>query len=241
VDVCTWAHASSSFHDAPDQSIFCVDMSAGSAAAQLIESEDFFTNTTNTVVLSAYNLQFKGIEGLQVVQKFIVAAVSMKENDGKDTTELFVSENGHTWAHARIQPTDLGLHGRLYTILDSSTDALVVDIASDDDNRHGTMYMSDSNGAWLVKSLDHTNRNTLGIVDYEMVGGVRGFALANTISNWNTTHDEATGWLTEELTEKRLVTRITTDDGARWQYLKPPPTSGDGRPFSCSDDYKVAC
>jgi hypothetical protein len=56
-----------------------------------------------------------------------------------------------------------------------------------------------------VQALEGTNRNDIGIVDYEGVTGLEGVGLANVVRN----REEVVGWGEE----KRLQTVMTFDDG----------------------------
>lgn len=68
-------------------------------------------------------------------------------------------------------PLDANIEEDAYTILQSSAASLNVDVFTSRGYRKefGTLYKSDSEGRYFVKSLENTNRKTSGIVDYERV------------------------------------------------------------------------
>jgi hypothetical protein len=61
-------------------------------------------------------------------------------------------------------------------------------------------------GVYFVQALQGTNRNDLGIVDYEGITGLEGVGLANVVKN----REEVVGWGEE----KKLQTLMTYDDGS---------------------------
>ena len=69
----------------------------------------------------------------------------------------------------------------------------------------GTLFVSDSNGTFLVEILKDTDRNDLGYVDYGKLYGVDGVGLANVVSNIKDVEGRGT--------RKQLKTMITFDDG----------------------------
>ena len=69
----------------------------------------------------------------------------------------------------------------------------------------GDLFVSNSKGTEFVISLQDTNRNSRGIVDFENLVGLDGIGVANQVSN----REEVIGWGKE----KEIRSLITYDDG----------------------------
>jgi hypothetical protein len=96
-----------------------------------------------------------------------------------------------------------------YTILPSTSYSIQVDVLSSMSMRNqiGTLFTSNSNGSYFTRSLENTNRNNNGIVDFEKVQNIEGILLANIVSN----HEEVTA--NPRTAEKQIESRISFDDG----------------------------
>jgi hypothetical protein len=81
---------------------------------------------------------------------------------------------------------------------------------------HGALYKSNDNGTFYHISLDNTNGNSMGYVDFEKMQGVDGIILANQVIN----ADELVGGARD--VTKQVRTMISWDDGGQWQPLSPP-------------------
>jgi len=75
------------------------------------------------------------------------------------------------------------LRENAYTIVESTTHSLGVDMVLQDKSSIRTLFVSNSNGAFFVESLKDTNKNDMGYVNYEKLYGVDGVGLANVVSN----------------------------------------------------------
>lgn len=119
---------------------------------------------------------------------------------------LYVSVDGHTWSQAKFpHGSSSKLLENAYTIVESTTHSLAVDVLTHSKSTLGTLFVSNSNGTYFVESLKDTNRNEIGFVDFEDVYGVEGVGLANTVANAQEV--ESVGAF------KRLRSKITFDDG----------------------------
>lgn len=132
---------------------------------------------------------------------------------------LFVSKDGDEWKKAKF-PHGAGLTEGAYTIVEGTTHSLVVDVLDTTlGGKTGTLFTSDSEGVYFVKSLEGTSRNAMGIVDYEHLANIEGVSLANVQADVNMGGSEhGTG----------TKTMITFDDGSSWNLLKPPAGSNCG-------------
>lgn len=92
-----------------------------------------------------------------------------------------------------------------YTIVQSTTHSLAIDVLTDPANDIGSLFLSDAEGIYFVEALSNTNRNDLGFVDFESLVGLEGIGLANVVRNAQEV------LLGRE--EKRVGSMMTYDDG----------------------------
>lgn len=224
---CLFAHDKLTYaKSVPDELVYCVAFepptapatsSAGSTLlsnlfsgirtlkeSRLYSSIDFFEHDTTFVDLGI-GKEARGVVGIGGVQKYLVTALKPTSSAGEGTGEmvLYVTEDGVTWSRA-LFPHGHGLKENAYTIVESTKHSILVDVNSDMGKGSGTLFTSNSNGTYFVRSLEHTNRNKAGIVDFEKLVSVEGVAIVNTVGN-----PEAV----EAGQEKMLKTKITFDDG----------------------------
>lgn len=117
---------------------------------------------------------------------------------------------------------------RGFTILESESGSLFLDtaISVDSGRETGILLISNSDGSSYSISLQHTNRNHRGDVDFEKMLGIDGVFVANQITNPN------------EVTrgdQKHLRTMMSYDDGATWKTLSAPPVDALGDRYACAD------
>ncbi|GAA5912886.1 vacuolar protein sorting/targeting protein 10 [Sporobolomyces salmoneus] len=206
--------------------------------SRLYSSTDFFERENNFVDLGI-GKEARGIVGIGGVQKYLVTALkpsSSAQNGGGSTSGggemiLYVSENGVDWSRAQF-PHGHGLTENAYTIVESTSHSLLIDVNSSPTSSSGTLFTSNSNGTYFVRSLENTNRNKMGIVDFEKVLGVEGVAVINTVENVDGV---------EAGQDKELKTRITFDDGGRWNLIKAPAMDNEGRKIKCDVEDLESC
>lgn len=166
--------------------------------SRLYSSTDFF-KTDRTFVDLGIGREAKGVVGVGGVQKYIVCAM---KPGAEGEMVLYVTTDGTTWSRA-IFPHGQGLQENAYTIVESTGHSILVDVSSAD-NGVGTLFTSNSNGTYFVKSQENTNRNKYGIVDFEKLVSIEGVAIMNTVAN-------PSGVLNGD--SKVVKTKITFDDG----------------------------
>jgi Sortilin, neurotensin receptor 3, len=222
---CNWAHSTSQIPPStPTNLIFCVafDQTASGngkhtlSTSRLFSSSDFFQSERTIVDFGLSNPKAsRGVVGLGVVSKFLVAAVKDLTNTDSSGSEdgsgsemnLYVSLDGSTWSHAKFpHASSSKLFENAYTIVESTTHSLAVDVLSHSKSTVGTLFVSNSNGTYFVESLKDTNRNDNGFVDFEDIVGVEGVGIANIVSN--------AAKVDGRKERKKINSVITFDDGA---------------------------
>ncbi|KAL0567823.1 vacuolar protein sorting/targeting protein PEP1 [Marasmius crinis-equi] len=208
---CQFAHSSKEFkHDAHKDLVYCVAKKPTEPSI-LVSSTDFFESNNKIEDLGIGSKNARGVIALAIVNKF--AVVALKAPQSRDEMLLYVTVDTKTWSHAQFpHASSAKLRENAYTIVESTTHSLGVDVVLREGQTMGTLFVSNSNGTYFVQSLKDTNRNEMGYVDYERVYGVEGVGLANIVGN--------AGDVEGRRAEKQLQSRITFDDGRKWDPLR---------------------
>ena len=226
---CQYAHSSKDFkHEAHPDLIFCVSFDSPEVislvTSRLYSSTDFFTNDIK-VEEFGIGRRARGVVAFAIVSKF--AVVALRNVDSVDGAMLlYVTVDAKTWAKAQFpHASSAQLRENAYTLLESTTHSLAVDVVLQDKSPIGTLFISNSNGTFFVETLKDTNRNGMGYVDYERIYGVEGIGMANTVINAQEVETRGA--------QKKLRTMITFNDGSSWTTLRPPTEDMNGQNIPC--------
>lgn len=181
---------------------------------QLLSSEDWFAES---------KVKFGEVIDFATMSEFIIVAA--KDSDQK-SLKIDTSMDGKTFADALFPPNFKVPHQTAYTVLDSSTHAVFLHVTVEDreDYEYGSIVKSNSNGTSYVLSLDGVNRNKDGYADFEKMQGLQGVALVNVVDNLNAADDGQ---------PKRLMSKITHNDGAQWAPIPAPQKDAEGHDYDC--------
>ncbi|KAI1311572.1 vacuolar protein sorting/targeting protein PEP1 [Mortierella claussenii] len=230
---CEWAVSSPNFDDAPNELIHCLDYKAlradgsvGFEDAQLVKSQDYFA-TKEAVVLGSHDRS--AIVNFVTKESYMLAA---EKHLTTGDMSLYISDDAKTWAKANF-PQPSNLRQDSYTILESTSYSLIVDVKTSPEDSFGSLMLSNSNGTYFVRSKQYTNRNAEDTVDFEKVQNIDGVYIINVVDNYaSQPRDED---------EKKLRTQVTFEAGASWQYIMPPDTRANGRQNSCAPNTDGSC
>ena len=186
----------------------------------LLSSDDWFGKSQT---------HFDDIIAFATMAEFIIVAARNDTN-----LKVDASVDGKTFADAQFPRNFQVEHQIAYTVLDSSTHAVFLNVAvgNRDNFEYGTIIKSNSNGTSYVLSVNGVNRNARGYVDFEKMLGLEGVAVVNVVENMQ---DETKG------AEKRLKTLMTHDDGATWAPLAAPKKDSLGANYKCNVGHPDGC
>ncbi|KAL9098574.1 MAG: hypothetical protein Q9163_005794 [Psora crenata] len=174
---------------------------------RLVVSDDYFEHE-EPVLESGRTLQ--GVVNIAAVKGVLVAAASAK---GTDELALYVTDDAAQW-HRAVFPKDHRLEEDAYTILESTNYSIQVDVMTTRSpvKTMGVLFTSNSNGTYFTRNIEHTNRNSNGLVDFEKITGIQGIVLVNVVDNWEDIQESP-------FSEKKIKSKISFDDGRTFSKL----------------------
>ncbi|RHZ50479.1 hypothetical protein Glove_498g22 [Diversispora epigaea] len=234
-DKCVWARSTKYLQESPESEIYCIKYDTSDRLMRkfsdfkLIRSQDYFKNSETVNFNTGKDIY--GVVGLATVQEYMVAAV---KNVRTFDLEMYVTKDQKNWEIANF-PLDTVLKEKQdgYTILESSRYHLVIDVLSSRFINSGSLFISNSDGNYFLNSIDHTNRDSEGHVDFEKVQSFKGTMLVNIVYNWQQIENgTAIG--------KQIRSKMSFEDGTKssWEYITPPLKDYGGENFPCDPDLK---
>ncbi|EKD16258.1 uncharacterized protein L3040_009508 [Drepanopeziza brunnea f. sp. 'multigermtubi'] len=224
---CHWAKSSEVFttgqEDLDKNRILCIvkgRFSPWKKDFRLLISDNYFEESKGAVQEFEPELEsgrtVQGIVNMAVVKPFLIVAASAEKTD---EMALYVSDDAVKW-HRAVFPHDHKLTEEAYTVLESTNYSIQIDVMNGrPSNPTGVFLSSNSNGTFFTRNIEHTNRNSYGLVDFEKVYGIQGIILVNIVDNWEDVE--------KQNAEKKIKTKISFDDGRTWEDLSL--TSDDKR------------
>ncbi|KAF7854714.1 hypothetical protein EAF04_010283 [Stromatinia cepivora] len=218
---CVWAVSTPEFttgqKDLDKDRILCVakgKYSPWRSDYRLVISDDFFDSGHDDVQEFEPELEpgrtVQGIVKIATQKKFLITAAGAARTD---EMALYVSDDAIKWHRAEF-PHEHKLTQEAYTILEGTNYSIQIDVLNTRPlNAMGAMFTSNSNGTYFTRNIEHTNRDTNGMVDFEKIAGVQGIVMVNVVDNFEKVEKSF-------LETKNIKSKISFDDGRTWQPLK---------------------
>jgi hypothetical protein len=204
-------------------------------SSRLLASQDFFTEDRRIINFGIGTRLSRGVMAMGVVSKFLVVAIRDLTEGSLGEMVLYVTIDARNWAKAHFPHSSSSkLHQNSYTIVESTTHSLAIDVQSHSSRNIGTLFVSNSNGTFFVESLKDTHRSDAGYVDFEDLVNIEGVGLANYVQNAREVDGGATN-------APKLKTVITYDDGSSWSPIQAPSHDMHDRPFDCDTNTPSKC
>ena len=180
---------------------------------RLLVSDNFFTTNGGATQEFEPELEpgrtVQGVVNMVVIKRYLVVAATAEQTD---EMALYVSDDTVRW-HRAVFPHDHKLVEEAYTVLEGTDYSIQIDVMnSRPSTPMGVFLTSNSNGTYFTRNIEHTNRNSIGLVDFEKVSNIQGIVMVNIVDNWEDV--EMT------MTAKKIVSKISFDDGRTFESLK---------------------
>ncbi|EGD96168.1 vacuolar protein sorting protein [Trichophyton tonsurans CBS 112818] len=215
---CFWAVGNPAFGegephlpDKLDDRVFCIWPHATplDLTRRLVYSDTYFSDR-KAVAAEAAGRDIKGVNNMACVKKFLILAAS---SVGTSEAAIYVSKDAVHWERADFYGGPK-VRGGKFTVLESTNYSIQVNVASRRSRVPiGSLFTSDSTGTSFTMNLDGVNEDENMITDFEQVSGIQGIFLVNIVENAEEVKKGATR-------EKKLVSRISFDDGRTFKPLK---------------------
>ncbi|TIA56848.1 Oligoxyloglucan reducing end-specific cellobiohydrolase [Aureobasidium pullulans] len=212
---CLWAKSTDLFTTGDDKldkdQVLCVvegKYSTWQKDNRLVMSSDFFEKQEVEPTMSE-GRTVPGVVNVAAVKGYIAVAA---KSEGTTELAMYVTDDAKTWHRAEFGKHKL--EENAYTLLESTNYSIQVDLmASSITSPMGALFTSNSNGTYFTKSIEHTNRNIQGYVDFEKIQNIQGIVLVNVVDNWQELEKDF-------MADKKIKSKISFDDGRVWHDLK---------------------
>ena len=171
-------------------------------------TDDYFAKDTGQEPYLDRGRTVQGIVSVAAVKGYILTAAKA---EGTDELALFVTVDGETW-HKAIFPHDHKLEKDAYTVLESTSYSVQINVKNTRYEPMGVLCTSNSNGTYFSRNIEHINRDTSGTVDFEKIQSIQGIVLVNIVANWENVERGSES--------KSLQSKISFDDGRTFNPLK---------------------
>jgi hypothetical protein len=225
---CMWGQPTPKFDASPTHQIYCTEYATKTGHQPSRTLEDIRLVQTQDYFKSYSTIQLGGsVLALGNMDRFLVSIVKIPR---ESAVEFHVSVGGMDFRKGRFlsKPSP---HIMSYTVLESSEHSLTVVVSHSSSNSpfplpYGTLFMSTSDGFHFRPVLENISKNLDGRVDVERIQNhfFEGILIANVVDNPQ-----------EALSGKKIVSKISFDNGASWNPIKLLAQSSDSTQWSCSD------
>ncbi|EFR02203.1 vacuolar protein sorting/targeting protein PEP1 [Nannizzia gypsea CBS 118893] len=194
-----------------DDRIFCIwaHITPFDRTRRLIYSDTYFSDDKFRAV-EIGGREIKGVNNIALIKKYLVLAAS---SEGTSEAAIYVSKDAVNWGRAEFYGGPK-IRGGSFTVLESTNYSIQVNAASRRSRRPiGSLFTSDSAGTSFTMNVDGVNEDEKMYTDFEQVSGIQGIFLINLVDN---AADVKSG----QSSEKKIVSRISFDDGRTFKPLK---------------------
>ncbi|KAK2871618.1 vacuolar protein sorting/targeting protein PEP1 [Arthroderma sp. PD_2] len=176
---------------------------------RLVYSDKFFSDD-KAIAVEVNGRAFRGTRTVASIKKFLVIASTSERTS---EAAIYVSKDATHWERTEFYGGPK-VRGGFFTFLGSTNYSLQVNVASRTSKFPiGTLFTSDSNGTSFTMNVDSVNEDEKMYTDFEQVSGIQGIFLINKVDN----SEEVRKGTAKE---KKLVSRISFDDGRTFKPLK---------------------
>ena len=206
------------------------DKRSGAAASPLDPQHNPLQLVLRTPPYKRAQVLLRNVLGFSVFGPYVVAAEVLAGMNAKGLPvmglHMLVSEDGQHYAAVNL-PQDVRLDPRAYTVLTESMRTMFLHVTTHaaPGSEWGAVLRSNSNGTDYIEALPNVNRDSTGLVDFELLPPL-GVLLSNVVANREEAAISA---------HKQLATRISHSYGAHWEALTPPAHDANGNAYACQE------
>ena len=175
---------------------------------RLLVTDNYFVEVTEPNLEPGRTV--RGLVKMASITKYMVVAAKAP---GTDEMALYVTDDARIW-HRAVFQGDHKIEEDAYTLLESTNHSIQLDVMNTrPSNPMGVLFTSNSNGTYFTPNAEHTNRNRVGVVDFEKVQGIQGIVIVNVVDNWAEVEKSPSA-------KKKIRSQISFDDGRHFRPLR---------------------